>query len=688
MKRLFLGCLTALLLFACNDPRDLRPVNPCTLSSVGIKVQVRATENVDLLFMIDDSNSMAEEQRALQAQFPRILESLLRGDPDYDPSNPAYVDPDPSNNSPPVKSLRVGVISSDMGVMGVGENPGEPTISTCSAAGNPVKARYGDDGILQFGAHPNSGPDGLWGTADDVSCTAEMGQTFESIPAFLTFPNDAAPALTSADFARRISCFTTLGTAGCGYEQQLESVLKAVAPPDSSIRFYANAADPVRAEGHGGPNGVNGSWFRTNSVLAIVMMTDEDDCSASDRRLFDYLDCTHPDSLNGRCTNPSAPLYTGLQSNTRCQRFPDLVQPVSRYVDGIAALRPDAPESIVFAAITGVPTALVDQVDGSNAAPEEGVSNFDAILSDPAMAATLLNNDIDVAPACDRCPDYNGDHLCNAIEIQRAAPARRIVQVAQGLATRNVGVVVQSICQDSFAGAARAILSKISEAIKSACLPRTLNRNAENLVNCEVLETLPNASLHCSDAEFVDAGRDPSAVRLENGKEVCRIRQLAVTSSVRGTGAAPAGTGWYYDDYTAALATSCGASSQRIAFTDDASPTQGATLRLECLQPITGSGLGVDIDTPCGPGRATLDCGMSTDAYATFQLRYSLPQDYATDYPVFCEYDTNTCQIACVTDADCPGGYACFDDPSDDDSLQGGHPKYCVNAACGTTVHP
>ncbi len=73
--------LTDLALGGCSD-RELRPLNPCTVSGVAESVKVDNIENVDLLFMIDNSNSMSQEQASLQNEIPRLVRVLAPGDTD------------------------------------------------------------------------------------------------------------------------------------------------------------------------------------------------------------------------------------------------------------------------------------------------------------------------------------------------------------------------------------------------------------------------------------------------------------------------------------------------------------------------------------------------------------------------------------------------------------------------------
>ena len=61
-----------------------------------------------------------------------------------------------------------------------------------------------------------------------------------------------------------------------------------------------------------------------------------------------------------------------------------------------------------------------------------------------------------------------------------------------------MGTVVESICADDYAPALNAIVDRIAAALRQLCLPRPLNRTAQNVVNCEVREVQP-AGADCDE---------------------------------------------------------------------------------------------------------------------------------------------------------------------------------------------
>lgn len=588
---LFAGVLLAtagLATSGCLD-RDLRPLTPCVSQGFVANIEQGGVDKVDVLFMIDDSGSMSQEQQSIADQMPRLARILATGDRDLDGMQ----------DFTPVKNLHLGVVTSDMGVAGF---MGIPTCGPGSTAGG---AMFGDDGILRTQGHTAT-----------TGCMATYPPVLEFLPA--DHPDLETDA---AQFGADFGCLAQTGTSGCGFEQQLESPLKALTPStNTAIQFFGPTL------GHGDRE--NAGFLRDDSVVAIVLVTDEEDCS---------VDASKVDVFN-----QASSVYTG-DLNLRCFNYPDVAYPVQRYIDGFRALRPGRENLVVFAAITGVPQTLVaDPNDIDYAAILADPNMVEAVRTDGSMAGHQLR------PSC-TAPAGRGE----------AFPPRRIVEVAAGLAPNSI---VQSICQTDFGPALDAIISKIADALSRVCLPRQLNPDSSGLVGCNVLEKLPAAgsgSSTPSDCASI-IGVEATPVRIESdGRNVCRVTQLAVQNHVVADG-----EGWYYDDFSDDVLSKCTsyASPQRIAFTAQAVPLTGVEVNLECLQRVQSQGSGgvtgaLDVGTFCDPDGADICTG-------------------STITGLFCERSTRTCQIHCESDEACPVSFRCQTNTTD--AAQ----SFCVNPIC------
>jgi hypothetical protein len=247
---------------------------------------------LDLLFMIDDSPSMAEEQSNLARNFPKLVEELKKmptGFPD----------------------LHLGVLSANMGAGLTPLNGG------CSNLG-------GDRGVLQVRSGCGLDPaNGRYLISQDRG----THNNFEG------------------DIERVFACLANLGTDGCGYEHQLQSVRMALSG------FVTDNAGFLRPDAH----------------LAVVYITDEDDCSApADTSIFQQSSSTNEDpslrcSLYGhQCDGkavPDAPFEAPLD---QCQATPDgsgKLVPVQTFVDEMKRLKT---QSVSVSVIGGWPIDVAD----------------------------------------------------------------------------------------------------------------------------------------------------------------------------------------------------------------------------------------------------------------------------------------------------------------------------------------
>jgi hypothetical protein len=568
-------------------------LNPCII--IVQNVPVNPQRALDVLFIIDDSPSMLEEQTKLAEQVPRLVNLLLTGGIDFDDSIPV-------GEFPAVESLHVGIVTPDLG-----HSTEPPHNFTALVDFNPTSACMRNDGFGKAGFMQTEGLSG----EPRQPCAAV---TPPEGTLYLNYPE---PGFTAADLVNDVECVTGQDD-GCGFEQQLEAIL---------------ASDR---------NAANSGFSREDSLLAVILITDEDDCSTTDPRIFD----TIPNPGNTMFQGPFT--STGdVQVNLRCWKHSQALQSIERYVGGIAGLKDD-PSQVVFAAITGIPED--GSLDRMNFLSDE--DRYDAILAHADMVETP-------DPASDDTPGQQLRPACTATDGSGAAvPGRRVVETVKGLAEANTGVgtVVESICAADYAPALNAIVDRIAAALRQLCLPRPLIRNSQNVVGCEVREVEPEG-VTCAD---VGRGREPEAVSTEDGREVCRITQLPSGGSI----GVPEGLGWFYDDFTAETVAACAFNleQQRVSFTVGSEPQSGTRIRFECLQ--TAPPQDVDIGWPCG---SPTECERSAE---------SLKEQYDRDnLSLACDPDTNTCQLSCTTNAECPGGFSCFDASGDGAS-------YCVNPTC------
>jgi hypothetical protein len=530
-------------------PSPLSPVPPmgCLNGGVCELVDGRSIDKVDLLFVIDNTSSMADAQARLIEQMPRLLSWLTSGQ---------RFDGDP-NVFPPVKDLHVGVVSTDMGASGV------KGLSGCDANG-------GDDGRLQHAPH---------GAACDAA-----------YPSFLSYPS-VTGSTNLEQFAADIGCVARMGTQGCRFEQPLEAALKAVWPSvfvdsrsnvvtPNPIFFLSSTAQGMLGRGDipasqdGSIGFLRNDKFTGLSLIAIVVLSDEDDCSMRTS------DIVRPqDQLL-----PSSPYYN-QELDLRCHHNKSaLYDVVNRYAKAFRLLRQGDEQLVVFAAIAGVPVDLVDGV------ARAGVDFTDAfqrnayyagMLADARMQEEIEPGSVPGASklraSCSRA-DAQG-------QLSLAYPPRRLVELARAMGDNGV---VQSICQDDLG--LGAIVETIGQHLGAGCLETPLQRSAKGLVTCDVIWELPPPGAapfftptDCSEAKFLKPVTAPRKATNDRKGNNCLVAQLPVLDAAAGI--APAGEGWYYDDFddAALYRELCRSKArQRIAFSPGAQPPVGVNVVLDC----------------------------------------------------------------------------------------------------------
>jgi hypothetical protein len=388
---------------------------------------------------------------------------------------------------------------------------GAPSIDTCADSID------GDDGVLISSPR-----------------TAEFAGCAESYPPFLSYdPTSSADAVfrTPEDLDAAFGCLAMLGTRGCGYEQQLDAMARA-------LDFH--------------DDGANGGFLREDSLLAVVMLTDEEDCSVR-RDLPDAVDLF----ANAAFGNP----------NLRCFRYGDqYLTPVRDFVQRLVVLRADRPERLVFAGITGIP------LETGCPLSDMGDDDFACVLADPRMQQVEAADGTGLVPACQITGRGEAD------------PARRIVEAIQGLDAAGGSGIVRSICEADFRPAMEAISRLIQKQFDGACLARRLERDGEGQVACRVIETL-EGSQACPrgrvDLGLRDERRTCQVCQLGDGEAGHRVDALGTDLSACASAVA-GGHYWHY------VEDAPGCDAGRVIFEGDAIAVEGSEVDLECLSTVGG----------------------------------------------------------------------------------------------------
>jgi hypothetical protein len=191
---------------------------------------------VDVLFVVDNSLGMDPKQAALTRSFPQMLQQLQQ--------SPGGL-PD----------LHIGVVSSDMGA-------GSDNIGgNCSRVWGDRGLLWGNDTtntIASVAGPPNNG------------CGLSLGARW--IEDVQTLDGIGRQQNYTGNLTDVFSCLAKgVGVNGCGYEHQLQSLRLALNPQNVCDQDGQNCQDF---------NMENQGFLRPKAYLAIVLVTDEDDCSA------------------------------------------------------------------------------------------------------------------------------------------------------------------------------------------------------------------------------------------------------------------------------------------------------------------------------------------------------------------------------------------------------------------------
>ncbi len=234
---------------------------------------IRLSDKIDLLFVVDNSLSMGDKQQIFSLAIPDLLQRLVNP-PCLNTELTESVQPATAEEAcpvgfgrqfKPVKDIHVGIITSSLGshgadnpLSGCGEDNSDRAYMMGSLARGQVIPSYRDLGFLAWDPEQRVQPPGSTNLEEITS--------------------------------QFLGMLGSVGENGCAIESQLESMYRFLMDPAPMARHVrVSCGEGDRGQNCARPDGIDeqilaqrGAFLRPDSVVAVIMLTDEDDCSVRD----------------------------------------------------------------------------------------------------------------------------------------------------------------------------------------------------------------------------------------------------------------------------------------------------------------------------------------------------------------------------------------------------------------------
>jgi hypothetical protein len=304
-----LSLAAASLLVGCPD-RSISELTPLQGRVEAKDIPITVNRDLDLLFLVDDSPSMADKQANLAANFSKFIDVL-------------------STITGGLPNIHIAVVTSDMGTHGA-DGKTAPGIGTLGQGGCNGT---GKDGTMQlFGAPVSGGP--FISDIAQPDGSRQKNYTGKLVDAFATMAK--------------------AGAGGCGFEQHLEAIKHALDPSPAGNR-------------------INDGFLRDNAFLAVIIIADEDDCSMKDTTMLGNESAALGPQQSFRCTRfgvlcdnngatPDAMTAVGNKDQCHPNESSVYLANVQGYVDFLKGLKKDDPSKVIVAGIMGTPTPFATEL--------------------------------------------------------------------------------------------------------------------------------------------------------------------------------------------------------------------------------------------------------------------------------------------------------------------------------------
>ncbi len=436
--RLSFVALAGAVALGCNA-HSLQAPNPMPQQETDQYYEVNPNRKVDILVMVDNSPSMNEEQVNLAKNFPEFMKQLQMipgGLPD----------------------VHVGVISSDLGA-----GP-TPLLGNCSTVAGD-RALLSAAPKMTAGCGLNAGKRWIEAAADPADIRLIKGNYM-------------------GDLSSVFSCMAKLGVGGCGFEHQLQATRVALYGA-----YYGGLAADKRpagsdvfplANGMGGGADGKGGFLRDDAILAIIFLTDEDDCSG-------YADPKEPKSGLYSEDRP------GETNSLRCAVFGHhcggaMPDPKDGYTKPLA----DCVPSNERGRLIPVPE-MVQSIKALKRRPDQQIIVSGLIGWNSAQNAQYKYNNINAGSM--QMPRLQVDFtpICKTTNLGEAAAGIRMKAFLDAFGANGS---FYPICQEDLVEPIRQIGAKLAAKLTSTCIASALvNRSPDGTAiapECKVTERRPD----------------------------------------------------------------------------------------------------------------------------------------------------------------------------------------------------
>jgi hypothetical protein len=323
-----LRALGVLMAFSACLDRPIGALPPVTTNAFVDRVEQSSVDKIDLLFMIDNSQSMSDKQAILRLAVPDLVERLV---------NPACIDAAGHRGSTPapgapcpigqtrefnaIEDIHVAVVSSSLGDAGANE--------ACPPAGFKDYVPERIDLAHPIGSLPRGRSSG----ANDQG--------------FLEWQANRSDETTFVNQFQRM--VESVGENGCGWEASLESWYRFLVDPFPYRELVkvpcpgsrSGDAACVQAASDGDHHilldetllAQRAAFLRPDSLVAIIMLSDENDCSiavggsswamgSTDRRMNRASSACQEDPNSACCYPCDTSVPAGCSADPACDIAP------------------------------------------------------------------------------------------------------------------------------------------------------------------------------------------------------------------------------------------------------------------------------------------------------------------------------------------------------------------------------